>query len=83
MYDVLIRGGRIVDGTGKSAFSGDVAIANGRIAAVGKDLGSAKKTVDADGLLVTPAWVDVQTHYDGSGDCCRSWHSWPSCQRPG
>ena len=65
MHDVLIRGGRIVDGTGKSAFSGDVAIANGRIAAVGKDLGGAKKTIDADGLLVTPAWVDVHTHYDG------------------
>jgi N-acyl-D-amino-acid deacylase len=61
MHDVLIRGGKIVDGTGKPAFTGDVAIANGRIAAVGKDLGSAKRTVDAKGLLVTPAWVDV--HY--------------------
>jgi len=65
MHDVVIRGGKIVDGTGKPAFTGDVAIANGRIAAVGKDLGSAKKTVDADGLIVTPAWVDAHTHYDG------------------
>src|SRR5262245_35484160 len=65
MHDVLICGGKIVDGTGKPAFLGDVAIANSRIAAVGKDLGSAKKTINADGLLVTPAWVDVHTHYDG------------------
>ena len=65
MHDVLIRGGKIVDGTGKAAFTGDVAIADGRIAAVGKDLGSAKETVNADGLLVTPAWVDAHTHYDG------------------
>ena len=65
MHDAVIRGGSIVDGTGKSAFTGDVAITDGRIAAVGKDLGSAKKTVDADGLLVTPAWVDAHTHYDG------------------
>ena len=65
MHDVVIRGGSIVDGTGKPAFTNDVAITDGRIAAVGKDLGSAKKTVDADGLLVTPAWVDAHTHYDG------------------
>jgi N-acyl-D-amino-acid deacylase len=65
MHDVVIRGGNIVDGTGKPAFSGDLAIADGRVAAVGKDLGSAKKTVDADGLLITPAWVDAHTHYDG------------------
>ena len=64
MHDLLIRGGTIVDGTGKPAFTGDVAIREGRIAAVGKDLGSAARTVDADGLLVTPAWVDVHTHYD-------------------
>ena len=65
MHDVVIRGGTIVDGTGKPAFTGDLALAAGRVAAVGKDLGSAKKTIDADGLLVTPAWVDAHTHYDG------------------
>ncbi|MBM4257648.1 MAG: amidohydrolase family protein [Deltaproteobacteria bacterium] len=65
MHDVVIRGGKVVDGTGKPAFTGDVAIANGKIAAVGKDVGSAKKTVNADGLLVAPAWVDAHTHYDG------------------
>jgi N-acyl-D-amino-acid deacylase len=65
MHDVVIRGGKIVDGTGKPAFIGDVAIAKGRVAAVGKDLGSAQKIINAEGLLVTPAWVDVHTHYDG------------------
>lgn len=65
MHDVVIRGGKIVDGTGKPAFTGDIAIANGKIVAVGKDVGSATKTVNADGLLVTPAWVDAHTHYDG------------------
>ncbi len=64
MHDLLIRGGTIVDGTGKPTFTGDVAIREGRIAAIGKDLGRATRTVDADGLLVTPAWVDVHTHYD-------------------
>lgn len=54
MHDVVIRGGNILDGNGKPAFDGDVAIADGRIVAVGKDLGSTKKTVDADGLLVYP-----------------------------
>ena len=65
MHEIVIRGGKIVDGTGKPAFTGDVAIADGRVVAVGKDLGSAKQTVNADGLLVTPAWVDAHTHYDG------------------
>ena len=65
MHDVVIRGGTIVDGTGKPAFTGDLALAADRVATVGKDLGSAKKTIDADGLLVTPAWVDIHTHYDG------------------
>jgi N-acyl-D-aspartate/D-glutamate deacylase len=52
MHDLVIRGGTIVDGTGKLAFTGDVAIREGRIAAIGKDLGSATRTVNADGLLV-------------------------------
>ena len=49
----------------RPAFSGDVAIAGGRIAAVGGKQGPAKREIDADGLLVTPGWVDVHTHYDG------------------
>jgi N-acyl-D-aspartate/D-glutamate deacylase len=65
MHDIVIRGGTIVDGTGKPAFSGDVAIAGERIVAVGGKQGPAKRDIDADGLLVTPGWVDVHTHYDG------------------
>ncbi len=65
MHDIVIRGGSIVDGTGKASFTGDVAIEGGRIAAVGGKLGPAKREISADGLLVTPGWVDVHTHYDG------------------
>jgi N-acyl-D-amino-acid deacylase len=65
MHDVLIKSGTIVDGTGKAAYTGDVAFTGRRITGVGKDLGAARRTIDASGLLVTPAWVDVHTHYDG------------------
>ena len=65
MHDIVIRGGTIIDGTGKPAFTGDVAIDGDRIAAVGGKQGPARREIDADGLLVTPGWVDVHTHYDG------------------
>ena len=65
MHDIVIRGGSIIDGSGAPAFTGDVAIAEGRIAAVGGKQGPARREIDADGLLVTPGWVDVHTHYDG------------------
>ncbi len=65
MHDIVIRGGTIIDGTGAAAFAGDVAIAGGRIAAVGGKQGPARREIDAAGLLVTPGWVDVHTHYDG------------------
>jgi N-acyl-D-amino-acid deacylase len=65
MHDIVIRGGLIHDGTGKPAFTGDVAISDGRIAAVGGKQGPARRDIDADGLLVAPGWVDVHTHYDG------------------
>src|SRR5215813_14002195 len=65
MHDIVIRGGTIIDGTGKTAFTGDVAISDGRIAGVGGKQGLAKREIDADGLLVTPGWVDAHTHYDG------------------
>src|ERR1700761_5773552 len=65
MHDIVIRGGTIMDGTGKAAFSGDVAIADGRITGVGGKQGPARREIDANGLMVTPGWVDVHTHYDG------------------
>jgi len=65
MYDIVIRGGSIIDGAGRKAFTGDVAISQGRIAGVGGKQGPAKRDIDADGLIVTPGWVDVHTHYDG------------------
>ncbi|MBK7948115.1 MAG: amidohydrolase family protein [Deltaproteobacteria bacterium] len=65
MHDLVIQGGTVVDGTGLPARTADVAIANGRIEALGRDLGPARRSLDADGLLVTPGWVDIHSHYDG------------------
>ena len=66
MFDLLIRNGTVVDGTGSDRYTADVAITDGVIVAVGPDLkGDASETIDATGLLVTPGFVDVHTHYDG------------------
>ncbi len=65
MYDLLIRGGTVVDGTGSPSFQGDVAIQGERIAAVGRCDGPARRTLQASGLIVTPGFVDIHTHYDG------------------
>ncbi|HEY2753448.1 N-acyl-D-amino-acid deacylase family protein [Phenylobacterium sp.] len=64
-YDLVIRGGNIVDGTGAKPFAADVAIKDGVIAAVGKVAGSGAEEIDARGQLVTPGFVDIHTHYDG------------------
>jgi N-acyl-D-amino-acid deacylase len=65
MHDIVIRGGTIVDGTGKSRFTGDVGISGDQISEVGGKLGPGRREMDASGLLVAPGWVDVHTHYDG------------------
>ena len=63
-WDMIIRGGSVVDGTGLSAFTADVAIQEGRIAAVGRVQESADKIIEADGCWVTPGFIDIHTHYD-------------------
>jgi N-acyl-D-amino-acid deacylase len=63
--ELLIRGGTIIDGSGGQPFVGDVAVANGRIIAVGPFDGEAAETIDATGKFVTPGFVDIHTHYDG------------------
>jgi len=65
MHDLVIRGGTVVDGTGSPARRADVAVDGERIVAVGTVNGPARRTIDADDLLVTPGWVDIHTHYDG------------------
>ena len=65
MFDTILRGGLVVDGTGASPQTADIAIKDGVIAAIGTIAGSAERVVDADGALVTPGWVDAHTHYDG------------------
>jgi N-acyl-D-aspartate/D-glutamate deacylase len=78
-YDLLIRGGRIADGLGSPLFEADVAVCDGRIAAVGKVDGRAHQTIDATGAVVSPGFVDIHTHYDGqavwdSTLASSSWH---------
>ncbi|QZY46884.1 N-acyl-D-amino-acid deacylase family protein [Mycolicibacterium austroafricanum] len=64
-YDLVIRGGTIVDGLGGEPFTGDVAVRDGVIVSVGTVDAAGTREIDADGLLVTPGFVDLHTHYDG------------------
>jgi N-acyl-D-aspartate/D-glutamate deacylase len=64
-FDLVVRGGTVVDGSGGAAFEADVAVRDGRIAAVGTVTGSGREEIDARGQLVTPGFVDLHTHYDG------------------
>ena len=63
--DLVIRNGRIVDGTGAPSYIGDVAIVDGKISAVGPKLDvTAEQEIDATGKIVAPAWIDCHTHLD-------------------
>jgi N-acyl-D-aspartate/D-glutamate deacylase len=64
-YDLVIRGGAVVDGTGAAPIEADVAVKGGKIAAIGKVAGSGAEEIDAAGKIVTPGFVDIHTHYDG------------------
>jgi N-acyl-D-aspartate/D-glutamate deacylase len=63
-YDLVIKNGTVIDGTGAARYRADVAIAAGRIAAIGNVTDGAQRTIDADGLVVAPGFVDPHTHYD-------------------
>jgi N-acyl-D-amino-acid deacylase len=71
-YDVVIRHGRVVDGSGNPAFFADVAVKDGRIAAIGRIPGDAKSEIDATGLIVAPGFIDVHTHADEVADMPRA-----------
>lgn len=64
MFDLVIRNGLVVDGSGEPGFKGDVAIQDGRIAGVGKIDGAARRTIDARGQVVAPGFIDPHTHFD-------------------
>lgn len=74
-FDLVIRNGRVVDGTGGAAFEADVAVKDGRIVQVGAVAGSGAEEIDAQGKLVTPGFVDIHTHYDGQA-------TWDSHMQP-
>ncbi|SEO48689.1 N-acyl-D-amino-acid deacylase family protein [Trujillonella endophytica] len=65
MYDTVIRGGTVVDGTGAAAYRADVAVQDGVIVEIGRVTSPARESIDADGALVTPGFIDLHTHYDG------------------
>ncbi len=76
MFDLIIRGGHIVDGTGSPQRRADLGIVGDRITEVGDLSGAAaQQVIDADGALVTPGWVDIHTHYDGQA-------TWDSMMAP-
>tara|TARA_R110002073_G_scaffold312530_1_gene484002 strand:+ start:6262 stop:8034 length:1773 start_codon:yes stop_codon:yes gene_type:complete len=75
MFDLKIEGGLVFDGSGGPAAWTDIGITGGRIAAIGNDIGAAKRSIDAKGQIVTPGFIDVHTHYDGQA-------SWDGDLRP-
>jgi N-acyl-D-aspartate/D-glutamate deacylase len=63
-YDLVLRNGNIIDGSGLPGFHGDVAVSGGRIVEIGRVSGAAQRVIDADGLVVAPGIIDNHTHYD-------------------
>ena len=65
MHDLVIRNASLIDGTGAEPRVADVAVIGEKIAEVGRCIGPGKREIKADGLILTPGWVDIHTHYDG------------------
>jgi N-acyl-D-amino-acid deacylase len=65
MFDLIVRAGTVVDGTGSKPFTADVGVRDGRVVEVGRLSERARREIDADGLVVTPGFVDIHTHFDG------------------
>ena len=79
IFDLVIRGGGLADGRGGPLVESDIAVKDGRIAAAGSFAGTGREEIDARGLLVTPGFVDIHTHYDGQATwdsrlAPSSWH---------
>lgn len=79
MHDLVIRGGKVVDGSGEAPFVADVAVDGDKISAIGSNLGAGREEIDATGLTVAPGFVDIHTHYDGQATWDQemapsSWH---------
>src|SRR4026207_327567 len=83
MHDLVIRGGIVIDGTGAPRRAADVAVDRETISEIGKGIGRGRREIDARGMLVTPGFVDIHTHYDGQATwdpylTPSSWHGGPT-----
>jgi len=65
MHELVIRGGTVVDGTGRTPRTADVIVDSGRVTEIGRAGTRGRREIDADGLIVAPGWIDIHTHYDG------------------
>jgi N-acyl-D-aspartate/D-glutamate deacylase len=64
-FDIIIRNGSIIDGTGRDAYKADIAILGDKIVDIGVIKGASKKEINAKNLIITPGFIDIHTHYDG------------------